>query len=77
MTALEALAWTLPPSAAAAWCFWLDRNAAEARKLALQDQQLLEVVADTQRDHSKALRDTEAELKRQAEQISLLADRYR
>ena len=84
MTALEALCWTLPPSLAAVSCFrllmfeWRDRRLSGdelARIAKLEDAQdataaVITRLQDKQDAHA-------AELRRQAEQVSLLADRYR
>ena len=77
MTALEALAWTVPPSLAAvacAWAFVIDRKD-RAWIVELQDRiKDLEVSTGLLHDGARA---QEAEQKRLTEQVSLLADRYR
>lgn len=84
MNALEALAWTLPPSLACVTCCRLLLRALLTRKLT--DEQVKRIdaleervgVHDQDHDtHSDSVERIDTELKRVNEQLSQLADRYR
>ena len=77
MTPLMMLALTLPPSLAFVIERWMRGREEQARKLRVQDESVLENQGQALTKLQDQCDAHSAELKRQAEQVSLLADRYR